>query len=68
MPRGTVKYFNEPKGWGIISGPDHDQDVYVHHTAINMDGYRTLRQGQEVHYEVIRTDRGASAKSVKLIQ
>jgi CspA family cold shock protein len=68
MPRGTVKYFNEPKGWGIISDPDSDQDVYVHYTAINMDGYRTLRKGQEVLYELIRHDRGASAKSVTLIR
>ena len=68
MPKGTVKYFNDPRGWGIISGPDTDQDVYVHYTAINMKGYKTLQKGQEVHYEVTKSDHGASAKSVTLIQ
>ena len=68
MPKGKVKYFNEPKGWGIIAGPDTtDQDVYVHHTAINMDGYRSLKKGQEVLYELLRTDNGARAMNVTLL-
>ena len=68
MPKGKVKYFNEPRGWGIIAGPDNDQDVYVHYTSIKMDGYKTLKEGQEVFYDFIKTDKGARAKNVELIQ
>ncbi|HUV31198.1 MAG TPA: cold shock domain-containing protein [Acidobacteriota bacterium] len=68
MPKGKVKYFNEPRGWGIISGPDDSQDVYVHYTAINMEGYKTLKQGQEVVYELARSDSGSRATKVTLVQ
>jgi len=69
MPKGKVKYFNEPRGWGIIAGPDiSDQDVYVHYTAIKMDGYKTLKQGQEVLYDLARTDDGNRARNVTLLQ
>lgn len=68
MSRGKVKYFNEHKGWGIISGEDTDQDVYVHHSAINMDGYRTLKEGQEVLFEITMTDQGPCASNVTLAQ
>ncbi|MEW5994165.1 MAG: cold shock domain-containing protein, partial [Candidatus Zixiibacteriota bacterium] len=63
-----VKYFNELKGWGIIAPEDSKQDVYVHYTAINMDGFRTLREGQEVLYEVARTDTGLQARNVTLAE
>ena len=67
MSKGKVKYFNEYKGWGIIEGDDDsDKDVYVHHTAINMDGFRTLTEGQEVFYEMALTDNGPSARNVTL--
>ncbi len=64
MSKGKVKYFNDTKGWGFIAGDDIDQDVYVHYTAINMDGYKTLKEGQEVLYELADTDRGYQARSV----
>ena len=64
MSTGKVKYFNDLKGWGFISGEDLDQDVYVHYTAINMNGYKTLREGQEVLYDVIRTAEGLRAHNV----
>jgi CspA family cold shock protein len=64
MSKGKVKYFNEMKGWGIIAPEDSQQDVYVHYTSINMDGYRTLSEGQEVLYEAIQTDTGLQAKNV----
>jgi CspA family cold shock protein len=66
MSKGTVKYFNEHKGWGIIGNEDLGQDVYVHYTAIQMDGYRTLKEGQEVLYEVFTTDSGPRAENVTL--
>lgn len=64
MSKGKVKYFNDQKGWGIITCADNDQDVYVHHTAINMPGYRTLKEGQEVVCDVTLSDRGPKAQNV----
>lgn len=64
MCKGTVKYFNEHRGWGIIGGSDSGEDVYVHHTSINMDGFRTLKAGQEVIYDLIKTDEGLRAHNV----
>jgi len=66
MAKGKVKYFNEQKGWGIIGGQKEEQDVYVHYTAINMEGYRTLEEGQEVSYEVRDSEKGPSALNVTL--
>jgi len=66
MSKGKVKYFNDLKGWGIIAAEDSRQDVYVHYTAINMDGFKTLREGQEVLYELTRTDSGLQARNVTL--
>ncbi len=66
MSKGKVKYFNDRTGWGIISCYDSDQDVYVHHSAINMQGYRTLKEGQEVICEVSQTDQGPKASNVTL--
>ena len=66
MSKGKVKYFNEYKGWGIIAASDEEKDVYVHYTAIQMDGYRTLKEGQEVFYEVYQSDQGPSARNVTL--
>ncbi len=68
MSKGKVKYFNDLKGWGIISSEDEKQDVYVHYTAINMDGYKTLREGQEVLYELTKTDYGFQARNVSIAQ
>lgn len=64
MSKGRVKYFNEQKGWGIIEGADSDRDVYVHYTAIQMDGYKTLSEGQEVSYELSQSDHGPAARNV----
>ncbi|UCD62797.1 MAG: cold shock domain-containing protein [Candidatus Zixiibacteriota bacterium] len=64
MSKGKVKYFNDTKGWGFIASEETDQDVYVHYTAINMDGYKTLREGQEVLYELTETGKGYQAKNV----
>ncbi|MEW6049921.1 MAG: cold shock domain-containing protein [Candidatus Zixiibacteriota bacterium] len=64
MSKGKVKYFNDRKGWGIITCYDTEQDVYVHHTAINMQGYKTLREGQEVFCEVSQSDHGLKARNV----
>lgn len=66
MSKGKVKYFNDRKGWGFISSDDLDKDVYVHYTEIKMDGYKTLKAGQDVIYELTTTDRGYQAQNVNL--
>ncbi|MFQ5453994.1 MAG: cold-shock protein, partial [Candidatus Zixiibacteriota bacterium] len=66
MSKGKVKYFNDRKGWGFITGSDTDKDVYVHYTQIKMDGYKTLKAGQEVIFELTDTDKGFHAKNVSL--
>lgn len=66
MSKGKVKYFNDLKGWGFISGEGQDESVYVHYKDIRMDGFRTLKEGQDVSFEVIRTDHGPRAQKVTL--
>jgi CspA family cold shock protein len=51
MAQGTVKWFNADKGYGFIAGDDGGDDVFVHFSAIMMDGYRRLKEGQKVSYE-----------------
>ena len=60
---GTVKWFNETKGYGFIE-QEGDKDVFVHYTAIRMDGYRTLKEGQPVEYTVTETPKGLQAAEV----
>ena len=66
MSKGKVKYFNDRKGWGFITSEGLDKDVYVHYTQINMDGYKTLKEGQEVIYELADTTQGYKAQNVML--
>jgi len=68
MPKGTVKWFNDTKGFGFILNDD-GQDVFVHFSSIEGDGYRTLREGQNVEFEYIEGPKGLHAKKVtKLIE
>jgi cold shock protein len=61
--QGKVKWFNDQKGFGFISR-DNEPDVFVHHSAINMEGFRTLREGEDVTYELHIGDKGPSAINV----
>lgn len=63
MVKGTVKWFNATKGYGFISGED-GEDVFVHYSAINSDGYKTLEEGQEVEFEVVEGQKGPQATNV----
>jgi CspA family cold shock protein len=63
MENGTVKWFNAEKGFGFISRENGD-DVFVHFSAINMDGYRTLEEGQAVQFEVVQGEKGPQATNV----
>ena len=63
LAEGTVKWFSNEKGYGFIERDEGD-DVFVHHSAIVMDGYRTLREGQRVEFEVVQGDKGLQASNV----
>ncbi len=62
--QGTVKWFNDAKGFGFITPNDGSQDVFVHYSVIESDGFKTLREGQEVEFEVTDSPRGPRASRV----
>jgi CspA family cold shock protein len=64
MSQGTVKWFNSEKGYGFITPDEGGGDVFVHHTAINTTGYRTLEEGQKVTFEIEQSDKGPQATGV----
>jgi CspA family cold shock protein len=64
MPQGTVKWFNNAKGYGFIQAEEGGEDVFVHHTAIMAEGYRTLNQGEKVNFEVVQGPKGLQARNV----
>ncbi|HEX2896761.1 MAG TPA: cold shock domain-containing protein [candidate division Zixibacteria bacterium] len=68
MTKGRVKYFNDLKGWGFITSQDIEQDIFVHYTAIKMEGFKTLKEGQEVVYELMKTEQGPRALNVVLAE
>ncbi len=63
MPSGKVKWFNESKGFGFIE-QDSGEDIFVHYTSIQGDGFKTLREGQRVEYEVTEGPKGLKAENV----
>ncbi len=65
MSTGTVKWFNESKGYGFISPDDGSDDVFVHFRAILGDGFKTLNEGQSVSYEVEKGPKGLQAAQVQ---
>ncbi|ACZ91543.1 MULTISPECIES: cold-shock protein [Streptosporangiaceae] len=66
MAQGTVKWFNADKGYGFIA-VDGGKDVFVHYSAIMMDGYRALEQGQRVEFEITQGQKGPQAESVRAV-
>ena len=64
MPyRGTVKWFNEQKGFGFIT-QENGQDVFVHYSSIQNDGFKTLAEGQQVEFDIVEGDKGPKAANV----
>jgi cold shock protein len=63
--QGTVKWFNDAKGFGFITREGGGEDVFVHFSAIQMDGFKSLAEGQRVEFELVRGDKGLQARSVR---
>ena len=68
MAEGTVKWFNEAKGFGFIAPQDGSDDVFVHYSAIQGDGFKTLNEGQAVTYEAQKGPKGMSAVNVSPLE
>ena len=64
MAKGTVKWFNDQKGYGFIA-VENGKDVFVHHSAILGDGFKTLKEGESVEFEITRGPKGEQATNVK---
>ncbi|MEW5956209.1 MAG: cold-shock protein [Chloroflexota bacterium] len=62
--KGTVKWFNASKGYGFIAREDGGEDVFVHYSALQADGFRTLNEGQQVEYTIERGPKGLQASKV----
>lgn len=67
MKNGTVKWFNSEKGYGFISQDDGGEDLFVHHSAIQMNGFRSLEQDARVSFTVTQGPKGAQASQVTLL-
>lgn len=68
MAKGKVKWFNEKKGFGFIVDPNVPTDIFVHYSAIQNEGFRTLSEGDNVEYELFEDDKGAKARNVMKVE
>ena len=68
MPtKGTVKWFNDQKGFGFIVRDDGEKDVFVHHTGISGSGFKSLKEGQKVEFDVVQGQKGPAAQNVAVL-
>ncbi len=68
MKTGTVKWFNNAKGYGFILADDSNEDLFAHYSTIQMDGYRTLKAGQAVEFETLAGDKGTHAINIRAFE
>ena len=66
--KGTVKWFNAEKGFGFITPEDGQRDCFVHHTAIQTEGFRTLNEGDQVEFDIVEGTKGPAAENVTRVQ
>ncbi|OOZ39461.1 cold-shock protein [Solemya elarraichensis gill symbiont] len=66
MSTGIVKWFNNTKGYGFVTPDDGDSDIFVHFSSIQMEGFKTLKEGQKVEYEVTEGPKGLHAISIQM--
>ncbi|MFV0394515.1 MAG: cold-shock protein [Coprobacillaceae bacterium] len=64
MATGKVKWFNQEKGFGFITSDEDNKDIFVHFSAIQSEGFKTLEEGQAVNFDVVDSDRGPQAQNV----
>jgi CspA family cold shock protein len=67
MATGTVKWFNDAKGYGFIAPADGGKDVFVHYTAVTGEGFKTLAEGAQVEFEVEQGEKGPQAQNVTIV-
>jgi Cold shock proteins len=67
MEQGRVKWFNSEKGYGFIQG-DGGKDVFVHYSAVQMDGFKNLEEGVKVEFEIVEGEKGPQASNVKVVE
>jgi CspA family cold shock protein len=67
MASGTVKWFNDAKGYGFIAPADGGKDVFVHYTAVSGDGFKTLTEGAQVEFEIEDGPKGPQAQNVSIV-
>ncbi len=67
MARGTVKWFNPEKGYGFITPDEGGKDLFVHHSAIQAEGFRSLNEGEKVEFEVTQGQKGPQAVNVRVV-
>jgi CspA family cold shock protein len=65
---GTVKWFNDKKGYGFITPENGEKDCFVHFSAIQADGFKSLKEGQRVEFEIVGGDKGPAAQDVTMLE